>query len=167
MAALLIITIYSGLIMQCSQVTTSLMDKVRRILVHICKDGGVPQPVHFLQVSISCPWLPSKEWLLKSDSRLLRLECDRILQRGWRWWGAGELLPGEEPVHPSQRRRRRRPGWKEEPSKGERRKLSAVLATQSPVTSQSLTLWIHSAAKSAVDEFLILIFGYIVPSFLC
>ncbi|XP_075881766.1 m7GpppN-mRNA hydrolase NUDT17 [Nelusetta ayraudi] len=25
------------------------MDKVRRILVHICKDGGVPQPVHFLQ----------------------------------------------------------------------------------------------------------------------
>lgn len=27
------------------------MDKVRRILVHICKDGGAPQPAHFLQVS--------------------------------------------------------------------------------------------------------------------
>lgn len=26
------------------------MDKVRRILVHICKDGGAPQPAHFLQV---------------------------------------------------------------------------------------------------------------------
>lgn len=64
----LIIMIYSGFIIQCSQVTSSFMDKVRRILVHICKDGGVPQPAHFLQVSSSCPQRPFKEWPLKCDS---------------------------------------------------------------------------------------------------
>lgn len=48
-----IIMIDFGHIFPCSQVT-SLMDKVRRILVHVCKDGGVPQPAHFLQVRSFC-----------------------------------------------------------------------------------------------------------------
>lgn len=98
------------------------MEKVRRILVHVCKDGGLPQPAHFLQVSVSCPQLPSF-WLLTSDSWLFLSERDRLLQWGWRWWSAGELLPWEEPVHPSTRRKT--PGWKKELFKGERRKFCA------------------------------------------